>query len=144
MAAQHTQTIQVADDLSEVGRVQEELSGLWESRGLPADIEGTVSLALEEVLSNVLRHGRVEGRSAEIRVVFGVDEAGFEFEVSDSAPAYDPLARPDPDLSVPLEQRQRGGLGVFLVKKLADELEYARRGGRNVLRFRKLFAGDGA
>ncbi len=139
MAEPYTQTILVSDDLSEVGRVQEELSSLWESRGLPADVEGPVSLALEEVLSNVLRHGRTEGRSAEIRVTFSIDDSGFDFEVSDSAPAYDPLLRPDPDIDAPLEQRQRGGLGVFLVKKLADELSYARCDGRNRLRFRKLF-----
>jgi anti-sigma regulatory factor (Ser/Thr protein kinase) len=139
----YTQAIEVGDDLSEVGRVQEELSGLWERRGLPAEVEATVSLALEEVLSNVLRHGQGEKRSCEIRVTFQVDSAGFEFEVSDSAAEYNPLVRPDPDVSLPLEKRRPGGLGVFLVKRLADEISYSRSNGRNHLRFRKGF-GDGS
>ena len=141
MIEPHTQIIEVADILSEVTRVQEELGRIWEERKLPVEIETIVSLALEEVLSNVLRHGRAEGRSLEIRVTLEAHSDAFEFEVSDSAPPYDPLSRSDPDVNLPLEQRRAGGLGVFLVKRLADEVTYAWRDGRNCLRFRKRFPG---
>src|SRR5262249_25524709 len=134
-----TRIIEVGDDLSEIGRVQEELSSLWQSRGLPPDMEPSVSLGLEEVLSNVLRHSAAVGRSHEIRVIFRVDDIAFEFEVSDSAAPYNPLSRPDPDINLPLEQRRAGGLGVFLVKRLADDVQYERDDERNRLRFRKLF-----
>jgi len=143
MTEPHTRVIDVRDDLSEVGRIQEILSDLWETRGLPPEIEPDVSLGLEEVLSNVLRHGVVQGGSREIRVAFKIDGIGFEFEVSDSTSPYDPLSRPDPDVNLPLEQRRPGGLGVFLVKQLADEVSYERRDGRNCLRFRKAFRSDG-
>lgn len=132
-----TITLEVGDDLSEVGRVQEELESLWASRRLPEEVDNPVSLALEEVLSNVLRHAATAGQSSEIRVTFTGSATGFAFEVSDSAAAYDPLARPDPDIALPLEQRRPGGLGVFLVKKLADEVTYRRMDGRNHLRFFK-------
>jgi anti-sigma regulatory factor (Ser/Thr protein kinase) len=139
MAVLFTKTVEVRDNVSEVGRIQCEFSALWQQLGLPADIENDVSLALEEVLSNVLRHSSSNGRPREIRVTFNCGPAGFAFEVSDSADPYDPLARPDPDLTLPLEQRRGGGLGVFLVKQLADELSYERRDGRNQLRFFKRF-----
>jgi len=139
MIQAHSHTIQVEDDLSAVGRAQEELTSLWGQYSLPEETENAVSLALEEVLSNVLRHSRTDGRSSEIRVTFTIDDCGFQFEVSDSAAPYNPLLRPDPPVDLPLEQRQAGGLGVFLVRRLADELSYDRRDGRNVLRFRKLF-----
>jgi serine/threonine-protein kinase RsbW len=139
MAEPYTQNIHVGDNLAELERVQEFLSELWGSRGLPEDIEGSVSLALEEVLSNVLRHSRLDGRSCQIKVVFAIYPDGFEFEVSDSAPPYNPLLQPDPDVNAPLDQRERGGLGVFLVKRLADEVSYDRRDERNCLRFRKSF-----
>ncbi|NDJ13692.1 MAG: ATP-binding protein [Acidobacteriia bacterium] len=61
----------------------------------------------------------------------------FEFEVSDACAEYNPLLRPDPNLDVPLLERKAGGLGVFLVKQLADEVEYARRDDRNHFWFRK-------
>jgi serine/threonine-protein kinase RsbW len=139
MPEPYTQIIHVGDELAEVVRVQEKLSELWGIHSLPEDVEPCVSLALEEVLSNVLRHSRLDGRSFEIRVVFVIHPDGFEFEVSDSAPPYNPLLRQDPDLTVPLDQRGRGGLGVFLVKQLADEVAYDRRDDRNWLRFRKSF-----
>src|SRR5262249_10240179 len=135
----YTRTIEVRDDLTEVGRVQEELNAIWESLALSPDVEMDVSLALEEALSNVLRHAASDGQSREIRVSFLIDESGLEFDLSDSASPYDPLSRPDPDLTLPLEERRAGGLGVYLVKQLADEVSYERRDGRNHLRFRKLF-----
>ena len=133
------QIIDVGDDLAEVGRVQEILSSIWETRGLPPESEGAVSLALEEALSNVLRHSSTEGADKEIRVRFQVDGQGFAFELSDAAAPYNPLTRADPDVTASLDERRPGGLGVFLLRKLADELTYARRDGRNHLRFRKLF-----
>lgn len=134
-----TKTIEVRDDIAEVGRVQRELTELWEKLALPADLEMPVGLALEEVLSNVLRHGRMDGCPRGIRVTFNVREQGFEFEVSDAATPFDPLARPEPDITLGLDQRRPGGLGVFIVKKLADELNYERREDRNHLRFLKYF-----
>ena len=137
-----TRTIEVGGELSEVSRVQEELEQLWEAASLPGEIECTVSLALEEVLSNVLRHGGEGSGQGGTLVTFRVLDRGFEFEVSDCGLAYDPLLRPDPDLKAPLEERRPGGLGVFLVKKLADEVSYQRRDGRNNLRFFKKFEGN--
>src|SRR5262245_37662509 len=131
MTEQHTRIIEVGNDLSEVARVQDELSSIWESRALPAAIELDVSLALEEVLSNVLRHSKIDGLSRDIRVTFEIDDSGFEFEVSDSAAAYDPLSRPEPDVDLPLDQRQAGGLGIYLVRRLGDKVSYQRADGRN-------------
>lgn len=134
-----TRLIPVGADLAEVGRVQRELAGLWEEFALPAELENPVSLALEEVLSNVLRHGGTAGVPLDVRVAFEAGAQGFAFEVSDSAAPYNPLDHADPDLTLPLAQRRPGGLGVFIVKKLADELRYQRRDGRNHLRFFKRF-----
>jgi len=55
--------------------------------------------------------------------------------VTDDAPAYDPLARAEVDITLPLEERPIGGLGVHLEKKLMDSARYERRDGRNILTF---------
>ncbi|HSE94372.1 MAG TPA: ATP-binding protein, partial [Methylomirabilota bacterium] len=52
---------------------------------------------------------------------------------ADTAHPFDPLARPDPDLDIPAAERPVGGLGVFLVKRLAHRCEYTREGDQNVL-----------
>ena len=50
---------------------------------------------------------------------------------------YDPLAKADPDITLPTEERQVGGLGIFMVKKMMDELTYEYKDGRNILKLRK-------
>lgn len=134
-----TRTLEVSDELNEVSRAQKELAAICAERELPNDLENLVSLGLEEILSNVLRHGTAAGPSKEIRIRFQIDEKGFGFEVSDACRQYNPLLRPDPNVNLPLEDRRPGGLGVFLVKKLADELSYEWRDDRNHLWFLKHF-----
>lgn len=143
MTEPYRQTIEVKDDLAEAGRVQEELHAAWERLELPEEVENPVSVALEEVLTNVIRHGRRPGESKEIRVTFLADGDGFEFAVSDRAAAFDPTTRPDPDVAAPLGERRAGGMGILLVRRLADELQYEWRDGRNHLRFRKRFGAGG-
>ena len=136
--------LDVANDLSEVGRVNDALRELWVRGALPDEFEMPVTLCLEEVLSNVIRHGCQPGRQCGIQVRFRVLERGIEVEVSDDAPAFDPLSLPPPDLSAPLEQRKAGGLGVFLVRKMMDEVQYEYRDGRNRLLFRKYWSAEPA
>ena len=117
--------------------VNEALRELWRRHALPEDFEMPVTLCLEEVLSNVIRHGCTPGNSCDIEVRYQIFDGGIEVQVSDNARAFDPLSLPAPDLSAPLEKRQAGGLGVFLVRKMMDEVRYDYRDGRNRFVFRK-------
>jgi serine/threonine-protein kinase RsbW len=129
--------LRVKNQLSEVERVNVELRALWSSYAFPEDFEVPVTMCLEEVLSNVIRHGCLPGQDYDIQVCCRILDGGIEIEVSDDARPFDPLSLSSPDLSVPLEQRQAGGLGVFLVRRMMDEVRYEHRNGRNHLRFRK-------
>jgi anti-sigma regulatory factor (Ser/Thr protein kinase) len=57
----------------------------------------------------------------------------LNLSLSDDGPAFDPLALPTPDLDAPLEERPVGGLGVYLVREMMDDVSYSHRGGRNCL-----------
>ena len=137
-----TEIVQVANDLSEVSRLNEMLSNRWMERNLPPELEMPAVLALEEVLSNSIRHGCKDKADADIRVEFRFEPDAFEFVVSDNGVPYNPLLREDPDIHLPLEQRTPGGLGIFLVRRLADDVHYEFRDGRNNLRFRKLLTSE--
>lgn len=139
-----TKTVAVGEGLPEVLRLMHELEVWWRELGLDEEVGSAVSLALDEVLSNVLRHGQPAGCPPAVEVTFRAGEGTFEFEVSDACAAYNPLLRADPNLDVPLMERKAGGLGVFLVKQLADEVEYARRDDRNHFWFRKRLPGPSA
>ena len=63
-----------------------------------------------------------------------VQPEGLSVEIADEGPSFDPLAQPDPDTELELDQREPGGLGIFLIKSLVDEVIYCRENHRNVLR----------
>jgi anti-sigma regulatory factor (Ser/Thr protein kinase) len=99
---------------------------------VPADERWRFLVALDEALSNVVRHG-YGGQPGDIEVTFSRADDGVSITVSDLAPAFDPLRAAAPDLAAPLGSRSEGGVGVALVRALMDEVRYERRAGRNVL-----------
>jgi serine/threonine-protein kinase RsbW len=107
--------------------------------GLSQDLVRSVQVALDEALSNTVRHGYRkhggDGRHIEIR--FQVDDGMLEVTIQDDAPAFDPLAAPAPDTTSGLADRPVGGLGILLTKRLMDEVRYERAEGRNRVILRK-------
>ena len=91
-------------------------------------------LALEEILSNVIRHGYAEPGKHEISVCIRVGDGRVDLQVEDDGREFDPLSAPEVDLDVPLEERRVGGLGIHLLRKMASEIRYLREDGRNRLR----------
>jgi anti-sigma regulatory factor (Ser/Thr protein kinase) len=106
-------------------------------QALTHDTSAAVHLALEEVVTNILVHGYGgrPGGSIDVTVVVGPGEVVARVE--DSAPPFDPRQAPAPDFVSPLEQRRPGGLGLFLVQRLMDGIDYERVGDRNRLTLRK-------
>jgi serine/threonine-protein kinase RsbW len=97
---------------------------------VPAESVWRLQLALDEILSNIVRHGAGAG-PADIEVTFSLGEGFVTVEIVDSMAPFNPLLVPPPDTQAPLEAREPGGLGIALVRKLMDETVYERRGERN-------------
>ncbi len=93
-----------------------------------------IRLALEEAVSNTIRHGYSDDQAHEIIVRAAIDGGRLKIEIEDDAKAFDPLAAPMPDLTLPVEEKRIGGLGILLVRTIADSVEYKREGDRNLLR----------
>jgi anti-sigma regulatory factor (Ser/Thr protein kinase) len=129
----HRQTITLRNDLAEIPR----LAGFVDAFcaplvPTPADVLA-LQLALEEAVTNVINHGYADGQPHTFTVELAADDRRVTVVVTDDAPTYDPLARAEVDITLPLEDRPIGGLGVHLVKKLLDSARYERRDGRNIL-----------
>lgn len=93
-----------------------------------------VLLISEEVVCNAIDHGRPPGSEHEVTVEIDIDEHRITLHFRDDGDAFDPLEHPPPDLECCIEERQIGGLGVHLVRTLADEISYVREARHNVLR----------
>jgi serine/threonine-protein kinase RsbW len=101
---------------------------------LPADTLWPFQVTLDEILSNVVRHAYAgKGQDRQIEVRFALQGGILELTVADDAAPFDPLMHGDPDTSLPLDERPLGGLGLLIVKRLMDRVEYERRGDRNRL-----------
>lgn len=99
----------------------------------PGERVQDVELASEEALVNIIRHGFPDGKQGYLEIRCcpkGADRLEIEF-VDDGVP-FDPTTRAQPPLDLPVEQRQVGGLGIFLIRQLIEEVRYRREGGRNV------------
>jgi anti-sigma regulatory factor (Ser/Thr protein kinase) len=130
--------LSVENRIEEVGRAQDQLAALWLTHGLPEAAHYAVSVGLEEALSNIIRHGGIAGKPHRISIHFLLDGDVFQLELADDGQPFDPLtAAPAPNLAETLQQRQPGGLGVFLLRSLFDDLHYQYADGWNHLRLRK-------
>jgi anti-sigma regulatory factor (Ser/Thr protein kinase) len=101
------------------------------AEALPPEVAWRLRVALDEVLSNIVRHGN----GARVEVSFHREADLVEIVVADDGAPFDPLAWPAPDVRASLEVRQPGGLGIALLKGLIEDIHYERL-DRNVLTMR--------
>jgi serine phosphatase RsbU (regulator of sigma subunit)/ABC-type amino acid transport substrate-binding protein len=121
--------------LTEIDRLAEEVARVGREHALPEELVSDLRLALEEAVSNVIRHGYGGRDDGEIRVGFRVTPEAITATVEDDAPPFDPREWPDPPL--PPEGADVHGAGVYLIKRMMDEVDYRHRGSRNVLTLTK-------
>ena len=118
----------------ELTRLAGEITRLGAEHRLSEEAIFHLNLALEEVLSNIIRHGYGEREDGEISLAIHLAPEAVVVTVEDYGVPFNPLEVPDPDLTVPLDERAVGGLGVYLVRQLMDEVTYRAEGGKNILR----------
>lgn len=104
--------------------------------GLPAVRLDELDVVVEELYLNVVKYAYPAGEwgAVEIRCAAGRD-GRLDVEIADAGRAFNPVTRPDPDLSLPLEQWPVGGLGIYLVRRMTSALSYEYVDGWNRLRF---------
>ena len=97
-----------------------------------------IDIAVEEIFVNIAHYAySPEVGKATIRVEVQPEPPTVVLTFLDQGVPYDPLAKADPDVSLSAEERQVGGLGIFMVKKSMDDVQYRYENGRNILTLRK-------
>jgi phosphoserine phosphatase RsbU/P len=129
--------VKLLNKLSELDRINQTLTEFGSQRGLSDKVLHDLNLALEEILTNVISYAYTDSGEHEIRVRLSVQPGEIEAEVDDDGQPFNPLDVPEPDTTKSLDERTIGGLGIHLVRKIADGLEYKRQGERNLLIIKK-------
>ncbi len=114
------------------------VEGELEKAGCPMKLQIAVSVAIEEVFVNIANYAYPDGEGT-ARLAVSIDDASdtATFTVSDAGIAFDPLAKDDPDITLSAEQREVGGLGIYIVKQTMDTVTYARENDENILTMTK-------
>ncbi len=114
--------------------VDEQLDAL----NCPAKAKIQINIALEELFVNIAHYAYDSAvGTAEVQVLAKNEPPAVEITFIDEGKPYDPLAKSDPDVTLSVEERQIGGLGIYMVKKSMDDVLYRYERGRNILTIQK-------
>ena len=125
------------DNLHEV---MDFLDAFLEEADCPMQLQMSLDLAVEEIFVNIANYAYAPGTGkAIVRLEFTGSDRMLLITFIDSGVKYDPLAKEDPDVTLTAEERDIGGLGIFLTKKFMDDVQYEYKEGHNILKlFKKL------
>ena len=118
--------------LDSLGSIAEYVMAAAASAGLDKRASYRLRLAVDEIATNIIVHGYANaGRQGVLELRADIDDRALTIAIDDTGVTYDPRQAPIPDISLPLEQRPVGGLGVYLAMRSVDEFFYEQLGDRN-------------
>ena len=134
--------VKLPNSLAALAQLHAVVGQFCRRRAIHPDIEFKIDLALEEVFTNIVRHGYDDSRPHEIVIRLKSDRDRVRISVEDDGRHFNPLLAPAVDVTAALAERRVGGLGIHLVRRLLDQVRYQRRPGGNQLILIKRLAGE--
>ena len=112
----------------------EKLAGRWE---LPPPLIMHINLVLEEALSNIIFYGFHDKEKHEIKISISLIPKLLTIRIRDNGIPFNPSLQQKPDITLSSEERPIGGLGIFLITKIMDAVNYSRKKDLNILTLNK-------
>ena len=127
----------IKNDISEISKLATFIGELSEKLNFTPELNFNLNLVLEEAVSNVILYAYSKEVQKEINLLANISDNNLIFVLTDSGKEFDPTKVPDADVTLSAEEREIGGLGIFLIRQIMDTVEYQRIDGKNVLTMRK-------
>lgn len=128
----------VENDLSHIAQVNDFVTEFCDKLNLDKSLTANMRLAIEEAVVNIVNYAYPKGEKGDINIVASATSDTIKWVITDNGVAFAPTDAPDVDTSLSAEDRQIGGLGIFLVRQLMDTINYERIDGKNILTLTKL------
>ena len=125
------------NDIETIPQLNEFIDLVAEEVGLDMSLTMSLNLAMEEAVVNVMDYAYPDGQKGNVDIEVTADQEWMAFVITDTGIAFDPTTKEDADTTLSAEERPIGGLGIFLVRQLMDDINYKREGNKNVLTLRK-------
>ena len=128
-------SVVLANQPSEILRLVETVEAFLLEKGVSSDTAYAMTLSLDEMAANSIRHAyaAAEAGDRHVWVELDVAESALRATVTDEGPPFNPLEAEAPDLTLAIEERGIGGLGIHIVRTMMDGVEYERTGVRNIV-----------
>ena len=129
-------SLTIRNDVSELKRLFQATECFMEEHRLSPGCQYAALLALEEMITNIIKYGYDDQGGHDIVVALRADGRNLHIRLEDDGHEFDPMAAPDPEKGKPLHEMKIGGLGIHLVRNMVDDITYSRENGRNLLNIR--------
>ncbi len=103
------------------------------SAGIEKETTSEIHLAVDEACTNTIKYAYTDGVAGDIELSCAIDRGVATITIQDWGHPFNPLELPPPDLNLDIDERPIGGLGIYLMKKFTDRLEYRREDDSNIL-----------
>lgn len=137
MQKTYKSAITIPSQTERLHEVRDFISDSARAHGFNEDDINKIAIAVDEACTNIIKHGYNYAPNNKIGVEIFRDGKDFEIVISDNGKQFDPNAIPSPDMKDYLSHYRRGGLGVYLMKRIMDTVEFNFNSNQNVLRMRK-------
>ena len=128
----------LAATVENIETVTEFVNAQLEMLDCPIKAQMQIDIAIDELFGNIAHYAYTpEVGNATVRVEVSEEPLAVIITFIDNGVPYDPLAKDDPDITLSAEEREIGGLGIYMVKKSMDEITYEYKDGQNILTIKK-------
>lgn len=129
--------IVIENKIEQVALLAPFVEGICEELELGPELVFNLNLVLEEAVTNVVMYAYPEGETHQIWLSAEDHNGSLVFTLQDEGAEFDPTVVPEADITLSAEEREIGGLGIFLIRQIMNEVSYQRIDGRNVLTMKK-------
>ena len=127
----------VANRLQEIDRVNDVFNEFAERENVPVALRRKMNICFDEILNNIVTYGYDGDDERAIDIDVKVSEGNLIVTITDDGKPFNPFDERSPDVTLSVEDRPIGGLGVHLVRNIMDRVSYERHGEKNVVRLEK-------
>lgn len=130
-------TLSVEASTEHLSEVREFVATHAQNTGLKAKQIDEIQLAVDEAYTNIIKHAYKNSPKKKVNIEIGSDSSQVWITLIDEGNSFDPTTYSEPDIMQRIKQKKRGGMGVYLIKKLMDQVQYSSKGQVNEIRMVK-------
>lgn len=125
--------IHITNDIKQLPLVNDEMMQITNQLGVSEKMRMNLKLALEEAVTNVILYAYPDEKDKDITIQFEITADLLKIMITDTGLPFDPTLKETPDLTLSVHEKPIGGLGIHLVREIMTDVEYIRKGDKNIL-----------